>query len=223
VRIADLLALFVFVDEAGDLGFNDGSSKTIVVAYAIVNSPERVRIDLNRLRKKIHQRHKMDISEFKFSSDSEFVRSKVLAEIVQQDLSIGYFVADKNAVKNGLRKDPTRLYNYVVVNYVITNMVQAYDLKEAHFIIDKSMPRRSMEQFNQYLSEKISWRQVRELGKEMPKVEVSHEDSRNDKCIQLADYCAGSAFNYFERRNKIHFSQIEPKVKFRNSWGNVNW
>ncbi len=217
------MTLYVFVDEAGDLGFNDRSSKTIIIAYAIVNSPDRVRIDFARLRKKICQRHKMDLPEFKFSRDTEMVRSKVLSEIVKQDISIGYFVADKTAVKGGLRNDPTRLYNYAVVNHVITNMVQAYDLKEVHFVIDKSMPKRSMEGFNRYLSEKVSWRQVRELGKDMPVVKVSHEDSRNDKCIQLADYCAGSAFNYFERRNRIHYSRLESKIKFKNSWGNITW
>ncbi len=215
--------MFVFVDEAGDLGFRDTSSKTIIVAYVVVASPERVRIDLNRLRKRLHQRHRWDLAEFKFSRDSEVVRAKVLSEVVQHDVMIGYFVADKDAVSPSLKRDPTRLYNYIVVNSVITNVVQAYDLKEVHFMIDKSMPRRSVQEFNHYHSEKLSWRQVRELGKEMPDVVVSHGDSRNDKCIQLADYCAGSAFSYFENHNRTYFAQLEPKVRFRNSWGDITW
>jgi hypothetical protein len=64
---------------------------------------------------------------------------------------------------------------------------------------------------------------VVELGKDMPKVRVLHSNSQSESCLQVADYCAGAAFNWFERNNKKHYSYIQPRVKFKNSWGNLNW
>jgi|SRR5271154_6830290 len=215
--------MHVFVDESGDLGFGNLSTKNFIVAYAVIDSPERVRVDMKRLRKKLCLRHNYTIEEFKFSKDNEFIRSRVLANICGQDVTIGIFVADKKAVLSQLRQDPSRLYNYVVVNTVITNLVQAFEFKDICFVIDKSLPSKSIEHFNRYLREKISWRQVRELGKEMPKVTVYHEDSRNDQCLQLIDYCAGAAFNYFERNNRMHYGILESKVRFRTSWGMITW
>ncbi len=118
--------MHVFVDESGDLGFSTASTKTFIVAYAVVDSPDRVRVDMKRLRKKLCVRHNYKIDEFKFSKDNEFIRSRVLANICSQSITIGYFVADKQAVSPELRKDPSRLYNYVVVNTVITTLVQAF-------------------------------------------------------------------------------------------------
>jgi hypothetical protein len=41
----------------------------------------------------------LNVEEFKFSKDSEKVRMKVLKEISHLDLEIGYFAAEKSAVK----------------------------------------------------------------------------------------------------------------------------
>ena len=213
----------VYVDESGDLGFGIGASKTLVVAYVIAPSPDRIRVEMNRLRKVIHRRHKWDLSEFKFSSDNEFVRERVLSKIQQQNLTIGVFAADKSFVSNKLRDNPRVLYNYIVVDNVITNLVKTYDVKDLDFVIDRSLPKDAIAHFDKYLNDKLSWRQVVELGKDMPKVRVLHSNSQSESCLQVADYCAGAAFNWFERNNKKHYSYIQPRVKFKNSWANLNW
>jgi hypothetical protein len=219
-----LAKLNVFIDESGDLGFDSTkSSRTFIVAYVITADPERTRIDIKRLRKKLRQKRKLNIEEFKFARDSEVVRVNVLKEISRQNLEVGYFAAEKTAVKEDLRKRPDRFYNYVVVDNVVTNIVRNYDLKEVDFILDRSMSKDSLKHFNDYLERKLSWRQVVEFGKEMPKVRILHNDSRNDQCLQLADYFAGAAFAYFERGERKYFSYIENEVRFKSSWGKISW
>ena len=216
-------SIHVFVDESGDLGFGVGASKTLVIAYVITPSPERIRVELNRLRKVIHRRHKWDLSEFKFSKDNEFVRERVLTKIQQQDLTVGMFAADKSFVSDRLRDNPRLLYNYIVVDNVITNIAKAFDVKNLEFVIDRSLPQDAIVHFNRYLTDKLSWRQVVALGKEMPCVKISRSAAHPEPCLQVADYCAGAAFNWFERNNKKHYSYVQPKVKFKNSWGNLSW
>jgi len=216
--------LNIFVDESGDLGFsNSRSSRTFVVAYVIISNPERTRVDFKRLRKKIKQKHRLNVEEFKFSRDSEKVRINVLKEISGQELEAGYFAAEKTAVKEDLRKRPDVFYNYVVADTIVTNVVRSYDPTEVNLTLDQSKSKDSLCHFNNYLRRKFSWRQAVESQKEMPKIKILHEDSRNDQCLQVADYFAGAAFNYFERGERKYFSYIENKVRFKNSWGKIKW
>ena len=178
---------------------------------------------MNRLRKKIHQRHKWDLSEFKFSSDNEFVRERVLAKIQGLDVTVGTFAADKSFVSDKLKGNPRVLYNYLVVDNVITNLVKTFEVRNLDFVIDRSLPKDAIVHFDKYLNDKMSWRQVVELGRDMPKVKVVHAASHAEPCLQVADYCAGAAFNWFERNNKKHYSYIQSKIKFKNSWGNLSW
>ncbi len=68
----------VFVDEAGDLGFSAGATRTFVVAYLIPESSDRTRVNLQRVRRKIRKTHGLIASEFKFSRDSDRMKKFVM-------------------------------------------------------------------------------------------------------------------------------------------------
>lgn len=69
----------VYVDESGDLGFSNGSSKFFTIGYVftINRYPFVEKQMVTRTLKRINSRnknHKKKISEFKFSNDSEKTR-----------------------------------------------------------------------------------------------------------------------------------------------------
>ncbi len=213
----------VFIDEAGDLGFGERSSHTFVIAYVIPKQPELMRNSLKRLMKRLNQRNAWSISEFRFSGDRNDVRLKVFNAIKELQFDLGYVVIDKRLVRQQLRNNPPLLYRYLVVNSVITALVSNFDLKELKLVVDKSLTKESQKPFDDYARNKLSWRQVVENQKDMPRLEVKHLDSRSDVCLQMADYCSGAAFVKFERGDATYFNSLRGRIKFRNSWGDITW
>lgn len=89
--------MHVFVDESGDLGFSKASTKYFVVAYIECNSPIKIRTDLKRLLKNLHQKriYSMSRNELKFSRMDDYCRKRVLQKIAEYDFSLGVIVMEK--------------------------------------------------------------------------------------------------------------------------------
>lgn len=216
--------LYLFVDEAGDLGFSKNSTNVFVVCYMATEKPEKLRKCANRLRKRLRVRKRYSkIGEFKFSRDDEYIRKKLLEAIVGENLEVGYMVIDKKFVKTKLKENPSILYNYLVVHYILTNILAKQDIGEIEFIIDKSLSKQSRERFDEYFRNKLDWKQLVEKGRIPPKYLITHENSQNDPCLQIVDYLAGAAFSKFEHGDSQYYDIIKPKIQFKNSWGEISW
>lgn len=218
--------IYIFLDESGDLGFKRESSKTFIVAYVITDNPHSLRTKVKRLRKRLKSLRRMKriiISEFKFSRDSDEVRMKLFNLLRMMDFEIGYVVIDKNYVKSELRDKPTKIYNYITVHYIITNVLARYTPNKIIFTLDKSLSKIARKAYNNYFEDKLYWKALVEQGRIPPKYEVRHVDSRDDECIQIADYIAGAAFRKFEHNDPKYYNLIRDKIVFRNSWGVIEW
>lgn len=216
--------LYLFVDEAGDLGFSKNSTCVFVVCYIATENPETLRKCVNRLRKRLRVRKIYSkIGEFKFSRDDEYIRKKLLEVIARENLEVGYIVIDKKSVKAKLKDSPPVLYNYLVVHYILTNVLAKQDIGGIKFIIDKSLSKQSRERFDEYFRNKLDWKQLVEKGRIPPKYSITHENSQNDPCLQIVDYLAGAAFAKFEHGDSQYYNIIKPRIQFKNSWGEINW
>ena len=212
----------VFVDEAGDLGFNLRSSKTFVVSYFTTQDSQRIRTDTKRLLKRINNKYKRKISEFKFSKDSCEIKNRFFNLIKEMDICIGYVAIEKRAVKDELKDKPLILYNYLIVNYPITNILSRYNLTKISFILDKNLTKEARRMFDDYLKGKVSWKSFL-MSKDEPAINICHLDSQEDPCIQVADYLADAIFSKFEHNNNIYYDLIKDKIQFKDSWGRLNW
>jgi cell shape-determining protein MreC len=121
----------VYVDESGDVGFNEKSSKFFTIGYVftINHFPSDENKKVKRLLKNINSRtrnHKKKISEFKFSCNTETTRKRFLRQIRQLDVNIGVVCVSKDSVKQHLKEDSSLFYRYVVIENVITVLVDEY-------------------------------------------------------------------------------------------------
>jgi len=213
--------MYVFVDESGDLGFSAKASRFFVVAYVSLESPWVVRKVIKRILKRLHRRGKYTGSELKFSNSSHEVRLTVLRKLREVDWETGLIVLEKGKVKEELRRNLNVLYNYVVVHYVMRNVLFWLRPGERLTIcVDRRLYRSSREAFNDYALRKAKWVWDVELGKSPPltegQIRVIHESSEREQCLQLADYVAGAAFQKFERGREEYYKLIENKVKAFN-------
>ncbi|MEM3449488.1 MAG: DUF3800 domain-containing protein, partial [Nitrososphaerota archaeon] len=212
----------VYVDESGDLGFSVKASKTFVVAYIIPYNEWYLRKALKRITKRLRRKRKFSGNELKFSRDSRYVISTVFNEIFPirnpgLNIDIGLVVIDKNAVKPELRKKPTTLYNYLVINYIISNIIAKYVPVHLKFVVDKSMNKSSIKSFNNYLQMKTFWKTYVEREIEPPKTEILHLNSYEEPCLQIADYIAGATFKKFEHNDSRFYDLFKDRIVFRNS------
>ncbi|MCS6770104.1 MAG: DUF3800 domain-containing protein [Candidatus Caldarchaeum sp.] len=214
--------MFVYIDEAGDLGFGPKSSKFFIVANLILRDPWILRKSLKRLRKRLAGDKRFSGNEFKFSRDSNYVKKHVLETICSKELDVGVVVVEKSSVKEELRQNPKILYNYLIVHYAIKTIL-GYNPGSVNFVLDKSLHEATREEFERYLQDKMVWKFFKERGHGVPTSKITHMNSQDEVCLQAADYIAGACFRKYERGDDSFYQIISQKIKFRNSWGRVEW
>jgi len=215
--------LDVFIDESGDMGFSPKATSYFIAAYVVVPNPILVRTELSKLLKKLHKSRLYSGDELKFSKSSRKTRLKVLEKMIRYDWSGGLIVIEKSKTKNDLRSKPNILYNYLIVHNVIKDTM--IDLKSSEDLclhIDRSLSRSNREAFDEYARNKADWVWNVELARSPRlrdnQIRLVHDDSRDDCCIQLADFVSGSAFQFYEKGDNEYYSLIREKIARFHKW-----
>ncbi|MDK2796305.1 MAG: hypothetical protein PWQ22_528 [Archaeoglobaceae archaeon] len=127
--------LYVYVDESGDLGFTQKSTKYYVIATAEMSDPLDAERIIKKARKKLKKKEK-NISEFKFSRSSEKIRKLILNELSKAPMNFSTIVLDKRMVYEHLRNKKD-----ILNNYLTGFLVESLDcyINESYFriVIDK--------------------------------------------------------------------------------------
>ncbi|RLI77809.1 hypothetical protein DRP04_10845 [Archaeoglobales archaeon] len=87
--------LYVFIDESGDLGFTEKSTKYYVVASVETINDQQIAQEFKKVRKKLKKRER-DIPEFKFTKTNKRTKMKILSKLVELDISFSAIVLDKD-------------------------------------------------------------------------------------------------------------------------------
>lgn len=222
--MANVRNLYAFVDESGDLGFSERSTHFFTVAYLVTEQPFRLTRTMKHLLKRLHEKREYarGHNELKYSTSREPIKQKVLEKISQSELEIGFVVLEKKKVKPTLRENRVALYNYVVVDPIMRSILpDLLPTTKLILTIDKSLPRSSIDAFNVYARNKASW-----LTRPAPwtnqrisiirEINIRHENSQKEPCLQAADFLAGACFHKYEHNNDCHYRIIEGKVKHFN-------
>lgn len=208
----------VYVDESGDLGFSDKSTKFFVVAYIISNSGVSIRTRMKRILKKLHNKGKYHFSrnELKFSRMNRECRITVLEQICASDAEIGVVIVEKEQVLQRLRDDSPRLYNYFLVHHIMSALVPRIETEQrVNIVFDKSLPKKQIDAFNKYLLEKASYLSYLE-GNKFPSERIysQHIDSEIEPCLQAADAVAGAYFQKYEHGNGLYVDLLKDKISY---------
>lgn len=115
----------VYLDESGDLGWtlskpyrNGGSSRFLTLAYLII--PENLKHIPTRLVKDVYKKFNFEFSEeckgHSFTQEQkQFVSSEVVKMLNKNPLlKLGAITVRKENVMEHIRKDPNKLYNYMM-------------------------------------------------------------------------------------------------------------
>lgn len=209
--MANINRVKIYIDESGDLGFTDRSSPYFVIAALVVHDSLTIRrcfakVRRNKLRKKYRE-----LPEFKFNNSGPEIRKRILACIASAEVDIAYCVLRKEQVYPHLRSNHQIVYNYLTGS-LISHIIQRFcDGRDVEITVDKSLNGIQREAFDQYLVYKTFERnQTIDLADIT--ITIEHADSKNEPCIQAADFIAGALHYYYRTDDNVFFRIIEGKT-----------
>lgn len=203
----------VFVDESGDLGFGQGSSKYITIGALIATHPEAVeriplRIRKRRLKKNLRQK-----PELKFHGSSPEVRWRVLRMITAlPEVSIASIIVNKTGMPDGLRRNPERFYDSVCGELLADIIVTQGGGCGYHAVFDARPHNRSASyDFGGHI-EGVVERELSRAGVLPIQIDVSVIDSHNSGGLQAADFVVGSIQRKYARDDPSYYRIIAPAI-----------
>jgi len=201
--------LHIFIDESGDLG--KSGSKYFVIAALTTEAPKPIENAIKRIRTKKLKKKLKKLSEIKGNNSSPEIRKYVLKELIKHDCKFEIIAITKEKVKDYLYDKKHKLYNYIIGMLIEDMDIHAKDIS---LVIDKKDNNKLLkEDLNLYIKKKI------EEKKFNFKIEISHKNSSDSRCLQAVDFIAWSVNRKLSFDDESYFKIIEPKVRtFKKLW-----
>lgn len=221
---------FLFLDESGEFGFQDGSSKHLLLAILETDDPKRLKNVIRKEKKALHDLGWPRNLEIKGTSLWKCSRNKAVPKVISQNrdahlsriveriLSCGarphYFVVRKSALKESLKKAP---YG-IAYNYFAGNILCKIHAKKFQFPVTLVVDRRNKEThanmpFNDYITTRMITDCDHEHG-----FSIRHEESHEWLGLQAVDFIAWGLFRFYEHGDSTFKNLIAPNVGIREAW-----
>lgn len=193
--------IYVYLDESGDLGFDQKSSNHIVIALLITDSPFKIERCIKRIRQRKLKKKLKELPEIKFNKSSDHIREKTLICIAREPIEIAYIVLDKKRVSPDRQNHKQKIYNFITAS--LLRSLPYGDTANLKLIVDKRISNKVIRKdFDEYVKRKAAF-----------KVNISHENSTSNKCLQASDFIAGAIFRKYESCDGRFYDLIKDRIK----------
>ena len=199
--------LYVYLDESGDLGFEQKSTRYFTIAFVIVEDP----IPFRRCVKAVKIKHHIprDV-ELKGNTTRKVIKEDLLNRFLQLDMEIHAITVKKKNVEPKLRRDTNILYNYIVGLSLVERILQEPPGIRVVITVDRRITSiTSGFKFNEYLRYKIWY----EKERQDIDLEIYHLDSHETYALQGIDVICNSIFRKYNSNNHDLFNILQDKVK----------
>lgn len=173
---------YLFLDESGELGFKNSSSKYFVITFLSCDEREiyALRRIIKKIRAKIIKKKIKKYPEIKDNNSSDKIRKEVLQRFIQTSSEIFVIILEKSKVYEYLKVKKNKLYNYLS-NLILNEC--SFDDPLVCLIVDKSKSNRSLrEDFDNYIRKKSNEKN------QICKLSIKHENSQNEAVLQVLDF-----------------------------------
>lgn len=188
-----------FLDEAGDVGYSEGSTSILLVTVLLTDDPQKLRRAIAKTRRSPGKKLK-EIPELKAFATPRRIIEKLLLYMAQLDVEIVASVVDKRVINRP--GDLEDLYRWACVETIQECLKRHPDLS---LHIDKRYTdRRLRDKQNEAIAEGIT-------GLSATLV-IQHVQSESERAIQVADAVAWSLFQKYEHNDDGLFFLIKDKI-----------
>jgi hypothetical protein len=209
---------YIFMDESGDLGFNEQKEKTsknFIIAFLFSQNKnildKIVKKVFNTLPPNIKKKHS---GTFHCYKEQPIVRSRLLSLLKKKkDVSVMIIRLNKSNVWTDLRKEKSILYNYVVnilLNRIFSKKLISIQDKLVFIQSQRETNKLLNLNFKQYISQQVKKNHGIELVVEIKK-------PSEEKALQIVDFVSWSVFRKYEHNDDTYYNIIKDLIKENTS------
>lgn len=199
---------YLYIDESGDLGFSDRSSKVLVISALLVNDMKPLDRIIKNMRRNKFRKELMGASEIKANKSSSEMRKYMIRKLNQtSDVSAFHNIL----LKPGLPKlfheiNKDQLYDFISGNLAEQIVIDGSDIE---IRVDKSKGKQLLrDDFNTIFVERL--KEDSTIGR----LEIHHSQSEAFTGLQFADLLAWSVFQKYSRGN----TEYTDLISFTNRY-----
>ena len=209
---------YIFMDESGDLGFNEQKEKTsknFIIAFLFSQNKnildKIVKKVFNALPQNIKKKHS---GTFHCYKEQPKVRLKLLSLLKdKKDISIMIIRLNKGNVWTDLRQEKSILYNYVVnilLNRVFSKKLIPIKDKIVFIQSQRETNKLLNLNFKQYISQQVKKNHGVELV-----VEIKRPSE--EKALQIVDFVSWGVFRKHEHNDDTYYNIIKDLIRENTS------
>jgi len=199
--------MYVYLDESGDLGFGQGSTKYFTIAFVVMENPVSFVRCVRKAKVKYHIPRDVELKGY---TTREIIKRDLLNRFAKLDMEVHAITVKKANVEPKLQRDTNILYNYMVGLSLVERILE--EPRDARVVINvdrRIIAVTSGFNFNQYLRYKIWYeRERRDID-----LDIHHLDSHQAYAIQGTDIICNCIFRKYSSNNYNLFNIIQSKVK----------
>jgi hypothetical protein len=199
---------YIFLDESGDLGFKETSSKWFLFTIVLTNDHRKIEKVIKKIRKGLKKKYKK-VNELHAYHSQPAVRKKMLSMLSEiADLKILCIVLNKEKVYGDLRNQKNVLYNYtanILLDRLHNKKIINIDEPIYLYIDQKDTNRNIRENFENYLKDNFVKR-----GNSMVNIKI--KPSHTEKCLQAVDFLSWAIFRKYEKNDYEYYDLIKDSI-----------
>lgn len=200
---------FIYVDESGDFGFSQKSTKYVIIAASFTCRPKEISIWMKRIRKRKLNKKLRKSNELKAADAKEdFLNYFYEHANLDLDFSVYAAIVNKTKIPYQLRSEEGLIF--------LRSVEQLIDLAKAEFSPTMYW------YFDRRPVKKIHWGTISQIIKEKlflfstsrkPIIEIHSVDSSRNLNIQFADFIAYAIGRFVNRGDNSWYKIIKPHIK----------
>lgn len=189
---------YIYIDESGDLG---KGSKYFIIGAIIVDDYIKLERSIIKIRRKF-KKELGNFQEIKGNKTKNFIIKKLLTKVNSLNSEIFIIVFDKkDKYKINYKNDFNVLYDIIASELAKEIKIT----KSTLIIVDTCKPKKKLvNNFNQRFLDKIN-------NSKNHQINIIHQNSINQKGLQVIDVIVWAAFQYMEHNNSEFINLIENK------------
>jgi len=199
---------YIFLDESGDLGFKDTSSKWFLFTIAIISDPQSLVKVVKKVWRPLRKKHKM-LGELHASHEKDSTRRRMLRQLGSvTDLKVLCVILNKQKVYIDFQNQKNLLYNYtanILLERLHSTEVLGHNEPINLFVDRKDTKKRLRENFIHYLTSSMNERRDGPFSIEL---HLSHEN----RSLQAVDFISWAIFRKYEKSDYEWYEMIKNTI-----------
>lgn len=200
--------IYAFLDESGDLGFSDNSSRWFILTIVLTSSHRKIEKCVKKVHKGLKKKYKKikELHAYHVDAINKKRMLNLLANL--DDLQVFCIVLNKEKVYVDLRNQKNYLYNYTA-NILLDRLNKKMPFKNKGKVlicIDQRDTNKFLRKnFEDYLKDNLIKRGSGDF-------EIKIKPSHTEKCLQAVDFVSWAIFRKYESGDDEYYKIIQNKI-----------